>query len=82
MGATYSDLGSIRKVTDTDTSMYMIGEIDGGFDEVKLKAYIEQYGSKGVAEIMSKLSYMHFQLNTVLRSIRSEDDEPACKADQ
>ena len=51
-------LGNIRYVTDTDMSMYDLGEVDGGFDGPQLESYISQYGTDGYNQLIQKLAHM------------------------
>ena len=48
------ELGTIHAVTDDDTGMYRIGEIDGGWNG-EIKHQIQQYG---VEPILIHLAYM------------------------
>jgi len=51
-------LGNIRYVTDTDSSIYDLGEVEGGFDSTQLRDYIAQYGTDGYDQLIRALAYM------------------------
>lgn len=61
-------LGRISVITDCDTGMYSIGEIDGGFDSESVRNHIEKYGSSGLLE---KLAYMTHVVVEQHRNINS-----------
>jgi hypothetical protein len=62
-------LATICAITDDDTGMYRIGEIDGGFDDTKLEDHIKDYGSEG---LLKCLAYMHWQVMEQIRKPKSE----------
>jgi hypothetical protein len=64
-------LGSIKYHTDSDTDMYQAGEVDGGFDDRKLKEFIKHYGSDG---LIKKLAYMSCTVIEVQRKVDWEAD--------
>ena len=49
------EIGTIQTITDDDTGMYVIGEVDGGFKTALLKDHIEKHGVDGV---IKRLAYM------------------------
>ena len=53
---------SISRITDDDTGMYLMGEIDGSFPEEELEKYIDTYGGYGFNELVTKLSFLQFQV--------------------
>ncbi len=65
------NLGKIDVVTDCDTGMYRIGEIDGGFNG-ELRSHIKRYGSD---ELLLKLSYMANTVIELQREINSSQKQ-------
>ena len=51
-------LGTIRVITDTDTDMYEVGEVDGGFDRQRLRQHLECYGVTGVLKTLAHMTAM------------------------
>ena len=58
--AEYKDLLKLKVVTDDDTGMYYIGEVDGGFTD--LKGFLEDNGLKGRDELLLTLSVMQSKI--------------------
>jgi hypothetical protein len=54
--AEFKELGKIQFITDTDTEMYKMGEIQCGFND-SLKSYIKTYGIDNLLKEVSHLSY-------------------------
>lgn len=52
----------INEITDDDTGMYEIGEIDGIFDRVDLRQYMNKYGKKGKDNLITHLAYLNYQV--------------------
>jgi len=73
MSCEIKKLANIHFVTDHDCGMYRLGELGGGFDETALKEYLEQYGRRGYSDLCSRLQIYHYQLETVMRSLISEE---------
>ena len=71
MGAETKKLAEVSYVTDTDVGYYVIGEVQGAFQEDELKDYIKRFGHK---ELCSRLGYMQFQIWETIREINSEQD--------
>lgn len=65
-------LAKITAITDHDTGMYHMGEIDGAFNSAELKEHIKSYGHE---ELIHKLAYMQFQVITAQREVNSEKSE-------
>lgn len=52
------ELCKLSTVTDDDTGMYHIGEIDGLFQGDDLKEYLKRHGEKGVDRLVRHLGYL------------------------
>jgi len=48
-------LGAINVVTDTETNQEKIGEIQGGFNEIKLREHIRKHGHAGLLETLGDM---------------------------
>jgi len=72
MGATYKEIGKVKVVTDTETGMYKVGEVEASLDSLELRRHIKRYGHK---ELLANLAYMQFQVYETLRSINSESSD-------
>jgi len=68
----------ISKVTDDDTGMYCIGEIDGIFQKHTLDAYLSSHGEKGKSELINHLAYLQSQIIDAWREINNDTDCTAC----
>ena len=62
-------LASITIITDHDTGMYHVGEIEGAFNHDELKAHIKKHGYN---ELSFQLAYLQFQLVTAIREVNGE----------
>lgn len=69
--AEMKQIGSISVVTDTETGMYHMGEVGGGFDDQKLKQHIKKYGH---IELLETLAYMQYQVWQTVRDLNAEKD--------
>ena len=70
-------LVSITTVTDHDTEMYHIGEIDGLLQHGELKEHIKRHGHQ---ELLVHLAYLQSQVFTALHEVNDEKEENnACK---
>jgi len=49
------DLGRIWVITDCDTGLYSIGEVDGGFNG-GLKDHVTRYGAEGLLVKLGRMS--------------------------
>jgi len=70
-------LGRISAITDCDTGMYSIGEIDGGMDREMTRQHIENYGSEG---LLRTLAYMVHLVVDEQRQINNDSGEGASRA--
>ncbi len=59
----------ISVVTDDDTGMYSIGEIDGMFCKKELREHIESHGSQGLIE---HLAFLQYQVIEMKRSMLAD----------
>ena len=50
-------LADIRYITDFETPIYSLGEVEGSFDPDTLEDYIDKYGSTGLYQHMAYLQY-------------------------
>jgi len=66
-------LVKIIKITDDDTGMYRIGEIDGGFSSEELLDYFNSHGEYGLNQLTSKLSHLQFQIWSAWRRHNEEN---------
>jgi hypothetical protein len=66
------ELGSISIITDTETGMYHMDKIDGGFDEQLLIEHIRKYGHM---ELVEKLTLMLWKVWEETHKINSEKIE-------
>jgi hypothetical protein len=64
-------LATINYITDFETSMYHMGEVDGSFSEAQLEDYIKRFGTK---DLLEHLAYLTFQVIEISRKVNSEDD--------
>lgn len=61
-------IGTTWVITDDDTGMYHIGEVDGGFDRQLLRQHIECYGPD---ELLVHLAHMTAMVINEHRSINA-----------
>lgn len=61
-------LATIRYITDFETPIYQLGEVEGSFDPDTLEDYIDKYGSAGLYEHMA---YMQYQIVDAQRRINA-----------
>ena len=66
-------IGQISVVTDDDTGMYHIGEIDGGFDPTLVKAHIESHGSTDLLQTLAYMTTMVVEHQREVNAMKSED---------
>ena len=69
---------TITKVTDDDTGMYRIGEIDGIFQSQSLGEYLSSHGEKGKTELINHFAYLQSQVIDAWRELNNETDCSAC----
>ena len=70
-------IARISIITDDDTGMYSIGEVDGGFDRESLRQHIEDHGAGG---IINHLAYMTAMTVEIAREIQAEKQPEAFSA--
>lgn len=63
------NLAKIDVITDCDTGMYHIGEIDGGFSEEELRNHIENHGHE---KLCVQLAILQWQVWEAVRDINSK----------
>jgi len=68
-------IATIWEVTDDDTGMYFIGEVDGGFNAEFLKDHIRHHGNKN---LLAHLAYMISQVMDATKEHMPK--ESACEA--
>lgn len=62
-------------ITDTDTDMHTIGDIDGGnIDEEWLEGYIESYGTQKLLDAVALISYQIKKADMELKRKKSFRD--------
>ena len=59
----------ISFITDTETCMYQMGEIQGSFNDEELKKYIRSYGAD---ELCKHMTFLQYQIMTTVREINRE----------
>jgi len=74
------DLTTISFVTDHDTGMYYMGEIDGVFQEHSLRDYLIRYGDRGRADLLNHLAHLTFQVVDTSRKLSEEGARGRCEA--
>lgn len=68
MGGESKIIGSVEVVTDTEVSYINIGDVEGGFDEIKLKEFLDEYGEEGYKRLSTTLTCMAFQIQQAFRT--------------
>jgi len=63
-------LATIWQVTDDDTGMYHIGEVDGGFNAEPLLCHIADHGT---GEILKMLARMTAQVINIERELQDKE---------
>ena len=74
---TRKELVTISCVTDHDTGMYHMGEIDGIFQRDELEDYIRNYGA---TELIEHLAYLVHQVVELRNKINGEEAQQGCQA--
>ena len=61
------DIITIKEITDDDTGLYYIGEIDGIYDSDLLMRHIKSHGSDGLITYLAHLQFivvgMQYKIN-------------------
>ena len=70
-------IGTISIITDCETGMYKMGEVDGGLNDVQLIKHVEKYGHEGLCE---KLAYMQWQVWQALREVNAGRFKDHCNS--
>lgn len=65
------NLTTIKFITNTEVSYSNIGDVEGSFDEDKLKNYISRFGHE---KLCTHLSFLQFQIWKTLRELNLEHD--------
>jgi hypothetical protein len=65
-------LANINIITDDDTGMYRIGEIDGGFYTEILREHIKKHG---ITDLIEHLAYMMRTVLEIKQEINLEENE-------
>lgn len=68
-------LTEITYVTDHDTGMYKLGEVDGLFQEQQLEYYLNMYGSE---DLLRHLAFLTHQV--IKADIARRSQETVCEA--
>ena len=71
---------TISRITDDDTGMYQMGEIDGAFQEQALADYLDVYGERGLSDLTAQLAYLQFQVIRAWRE-RNEKRDVGCNCE-
>ena len=72
MGYESEKLATIKFITDFETPMYHLGEVQGSFNDEELKKYIKRFGT---TDLLSHLAFMQYQVIKVMREVNSEIEE-------
>jgi len=66
------EICKIWEVTDDDTGMYFIGEIDGLFDGDALRTYLKRNGEMGRNQLVKHLGYLIHTVYAMHEAINNE----------
>ena len=77
MGATTETLLELKAVTDHDTGMYYVGEIDWA-EHHTLQKYIELYGRKGAERLHKVLNYWIYEIEKRTRELPDASESCDC----
>ena len=66
------DLIKLKAITDFETPIYHIGEVDFEYNEEVLTDHIKRYG---VTDLASKLSYMQYVVWRIKIKLSEEDQQ-------
>ena len=67
-------LGRISAITDCDTGLHSIGEINGGLDREMTRQHIERHGSEGLLNTLAHMTHL------VVDEQRRIDNDKGCGA--
>lgn len=56
------ELFTVSVISDDDTGMYTIGEVDGGMSTGYLKDYLKEFGNEGKDNLLTHLSFIQYQI--------------------
>ena len=77
MGYESENLVTVKFITDHDTGMYHIGEVDGLFQEHSLKSYIKRFGSD---ELLNHMAFLTYQIIKARNEINSDHEDNQAKS--
>lgn len=72
MGYESKKLATIEFITDFETPMYHLGEVQGSFDEKQLKDYVKRFKAD---DLLFCLAYLQFQVVNAIREVNAELSE-------
>ena len=70
----------VNTITDDDTGMYFVGEIDGMFQRGQLQKYLRTYGIKGKDELLTHLAFLQHQVISEWLEMQECNDESCNKS--
>lgn len=74
------DLISIEMVTDCETGLYRIGELDYGISVIAMENYLKNYGHEGRKELLYMLGFLSHQVCEYFERIQKENLSQASEA--
>lgn len=60
---------TISIVTDDDTGMYRIGEVDGILQSKQLENYLRTHGERGKTELLEHFAFLQYQVIDAYRNL-------------
>ena len=69
------DLVTITQVTDHDSGMYYIGEIDGLLQKNDLQEFLKRHGEKGKNELVQHLAFLQHQIISEWLELQTQDNQ-------
>jgi hypothetical protein len=69
----------IRQITDDDTGMYSIGEVDFGYRESDLEDFIKRNGYQGLVNIQDTVCHLLFELRGMYYDLHEKGLTPEAK---
>lgn len=67
-------MAKVLKITDDDTGMYSVGDIEGAFDKNELINYLNSYGNEGKNKLLDTICHMQWQIWQAWRDHNSKKD--------